>query len=139
DGDIVLDGKVVGKHRGYPFYTIGQRRDIGSYGGKKYVTKIDSKQNVITIGNDGSLYHSALLAHSVNWMSIDGTTEPLRGFAKVRYKDDATPAMLYPNNDGRIKIVFDLPKRAITPGQSVVFYQNDEILCGGIIDSVENA
>jgi len=138
-GDIVLDGRVVGKHRGYPFYTIGQRRDIGSYGEKMYVTKIDSEQNVITIGNDELLYHSALLAHSVNWMSIEGTTEPLRGFAKVRYKDDATPAMLYSNSDGGIKVVFDSPKRAITPGQSVVFYQNDEIICGGIIDSAMDA
>lgn len=135
-GDIVLDGKVVGKHQGYPFYTIGQRRNIGAYGKKMYVTGIDSEKNVIMIGEEKELCHRLLRAASLNWMSRETITEPLRGKAKVRYKDDATPATLFPPENGTVRILFEEPKRAITPGQSMVFYLDDEIVCGGIIETV---
>lgn len=135
-GDIIYNGKIVGKHHGYPFYTIGQRRNIGAYGQKMYVVRIESKTNRIEIGPEEALYHRALIATNVNWMSINGTSELRHGHAKVRYKDDAAQAVLSLEHDGKIRVVFDIPKRAITPGQSIVFYDGDEIVCGGIIETV---
>ncbi|MCX7984242.1 MAG: tRNA 2-thiouridine(34) synthase MnmA [Bacteroidetes bacterium] len=136
-GEIIYKGNVVGTHRGYPFYTIGQRRNIGAYGKKMYVTNIDWKLNRIEIGPEEALYHKGLIAGNVNWVGIDGCTNSLQGFAKVRYKDEPTQATLTTSDSGKIHIIFETPKRAITPGQSVVFYdKNDEILCGGIIETI---
>lgn len=136
NGNIVQDGTIVGKHSGYPFYTIGQRRSIGAYGQKKYVTGIDSETNTITIGSDKDLYRQTLIADQVHWSGIAGIKEELRVQAKVRYKDEATSATVYPENDGRIRLTFDEPKRAMTPGQSVVLYNGEDLLGGGIIEKV---
>jgi len=135
-GDIVQDGKVVGKHNGYPFYTIGQRKNIGAYGQKMYVTTIDSKTNTIQIGTDADLHHRTLIANQINWGGIDKLGESLRVQAKVRYKDDGTNAIVSIEDAENIRVTFDQPKRAITPGQSVVLYCGDDVLCGGIIREV---
>ncbi|MBI4429982.1 MAG: tRNA 2-thiouridine(34) synthase MnmA [Ignavibacteriales bacterium] len=134
EGDIVRDGKVVGKHQGYPFYTIGQRKGIGAFGRKMYVTGVDAERNTLRIGEDRDLYHSILIARNVNWVVPPGDRE-IRVSAMVRYKDVAEPATAYPNGEA-IRIVFDRPKRAITPGQSVVLYDGEDVLGGGIIDEV---
>lgn len=136
DGDIVWEGKVVGKHRGYPFYTIGQRRGIGSFGEPVYVTRIESETNTIHIGRDGDIHHSELIASKINLIGIDHLEGELRVEAKVRYKDEATPAIVYPLTDGMVRLVFEKPKRAITPGQSLVFYQGNDLVGGGIIARV---
>jgi tRNA-specific 2-thiouridylase len=135
-GDILLEGKVVGKHGGYPFYTIGQRRNIGAYGKKMYVTNIDSGTNVIEIGKDEDLYKRTLLAGQVNWSGIEGAIDPLRVQAKVRYTDDAANATVFPEGSGKIRVTFDEPKRAITPGQSVVLYDGEDLLGGAVIEKV---
>lgn len=135
-GDILQDGKVVGKHGGYPFYTIGQRRNIGAYGKKMYVTNIDSESNIIEIGMDKDLHKRTLIAAQVNWSGIEVIEGPLKVQAKVRYKDDATDAMVFPEDSGRIRVTFDEPKRAITPGQSVVLYDGEDLLGGGVIEKV---
>jgi tRNA-specific 2-thiouridylase len=135
-GDVLRDGKVVGKHGGYPFYTIGQRRNIGAYGKKMYVTHIDAGANVIEIGTDDDLQKRTLIAGQVNWSGIEGIKGPLRVQAKVRYKDDATDATVSPEDSGKIRITFDEPKRAITPGQSVVLYDGDDLLGGAVIEKV---
>jgi tRNA-uridine 2-sulfurtransferase len=137
-GNILQDGKVVGTHNGYPFYTIGQRRNIGAHGHKMYVTSIDSKSNAITIGTNNNLLHSALIAGQVNWGGIENANGELHVQAKVRYKDDATDAILKLEDDGKIKIKFAQPKRAITPGQSVVVYHGEDVLCGGVIEQVSD-
>jgi tRNA-uridine 2-sulfurtransferase len=136
DGNIVLDGKVVGKHKGYPFYTIGQRRNIGAYGQKMYVTEIDSNTNSITIGKDNDLHHRTLIAGQINWSGIAGLKKDLRVQARVRYMDKGTDALVSLEEKGNIKVIFDQPKRAITPGQSVVLYDGDDVLCGGVIEQV---
>ncbi len=135
-GDIVWEGKVVGKHRGYPFYTIGQRRGIGSFGEPVYVARIESGSNTIHIGRDRDLYDAELIATEVNFVGIDHLEGELRVEAKVRYKDDASPATVFPLPEGTVRLVFDEPKRAITPGQSLVFYQGNDLLGGGIIARV---
>ena len=136
EGDIMWEGRTVGKHRGYPFYTVGQRKGIGSYGEPVYVTKIESSTNTIHIGRDPELLHHELIATSVNFVGLDRLTEPVRVEAKVRYKDASTPATLYPHTEHSVRLVFEEPKRAITPGQSVVFYQGNDLLGGAVIESV---
>jgi tRNA-specific 2-thiouridylase len=133
NGDIVQDGKVVGKHNGYPFYTIGQRRNIGAHKQKMYVTAIDSKTNTIKIGQDAKLHHRTLIADQVNWSGIAGLEGNMRVQAKVRYKDEGTDALVSLEESGKIRVTFDQPKRAITPGQSVVVYDGEDLLCGGVI------
>ncbi|MGD1044348.1 MAG: tRNA 2-thiouridine(34) synthase MnmA [Bacteroidota bacterium] len=135
-GDIVQDGNVVGKHNGYPFYTIGQRRNIGAYGQKMYVTEIDNKTNTIKIGTDDELHHRTLIAGQVNWSGLAVLDKNMHVQAKVRYKDRGTDALVSLEENGNIKVMFDQPKRAITPGQSVVLYDGDDVLCGGVIEQV---
>jgi len=136
NGDIVQNGKVVGKHNGYPFYTIGQRRNIGAYGQKMYVTEIDSNTNSIKIGTDDDLHHRTLIAGQVHWSGLAMLEKNLRVQAKVRYKDSGTDAFVSLEENGNIKVTFDTPKRAITPGQSVVLYDGDDVVCGGVIEQV---
>jgi tRNA-uridine 2-sulfurtransferase len=135
-GDIVQNGKVVGKHNGYPFYTIGQRRNIGAHKQKMYVTAIESQTNTIRIGPDAELHHRTLIADQVNWSGIAGLEGSLRVQAKVRYKDEGTDALVSLEESRKIRVTFDQPKRAITPGQSVVVYDGDDLLCGGVIEQV---
>ncbi|MEX1140310.1 MAG: tRNA 2-thiouridine(34) synthase MnmA [Bacteroidota bacterium] len=135
-GDLVSDGVVVGKHTGYPFYTIGQRKGIGAHGKKMYVTDISRESNRVTIGPDGDLLHDSLKATGVNWMGRIRPDGPLQVTAKVRYKDEATLATVHPQEDGSVSVVFDSPKRAITPGQSVVWYEGDMLSGGGFIEKI---
>ena len=135
-GDIIHNGNIVGKHNGYPFYTIGQRRNIGAYGQKMYVTEIDGKANTIKIGSDDELHHRTLIAGQVNWNGVAVLENEMRVQARVRYKDLGTDARISLNENGKIKVTFDQPKRAITPGQSVVIYDGDDVVCGGVIEEV---
>ncbi|MBI5217259.1 MAG: tRNA 2-thiouridine(34) synthase MnmA [Ignavibacteriae bacterium] len=135
-GAIVFDGKEVGKHRGFPYYTIGQRSGLGAYGERVFVTDIDAQSNTITIGRKDDLLRRELIANDVNFISIESLNEPMNIKASVRYKDVATPATVYPEADGKIRVVFDVPKRAITPGQSVVLYDGERLLGGGVIEKV---
>jgi tRNA-uridine 2-sulfurtransferase len=136
DGNIVQNNTIVGKHTGYPFYTIGQRRNIGAHGQKMYVTEIDSTSNTIRIGTDADLHHRTLLAGQVNWGGCAGLDCTMRMQARVRYMDRGTDALVSLEENGNIKVIFDQPKRAITPGQSVVIYDGDDVVCGGVIDRV---
>ena len=136
EGEIVRDGKVVGNHRGYPFYTIGQRGGIGAHGERVYVTGIDAETNTITIGKDPELLKKTLTAKEVNLVSIESLTDGLEVQAQVRYKDTPSTAHVFPLEGNRILIEFEEPKRAITPGQSVVFYQGEVLLGGGVIESI---
>ncbi len=135
-GEIVWNGEVVGRHRGYPFYTIGQRKGIGSYGERVYVTKIDHATNTVHVGREADLFQRELVASKLNLVSIDRFDGPMRIEAKVRYKDNASPATLTIQDSSNVRVIFDEPKRAITPGQSVVFYQGSELLGGAVIDLV---
>lgn len=135
-GELVADGAVVGRHNGYPFYTIGQRKGIGAHGRKMYVTGIRSESNTVVIGPDADLLHRSLKATGVNWMGRVRPEGPVQVSAKVRYKDEATPATVHPDEDGSVSVMFDQPKRAITPGQSVVWYEGDMLSGGGFIEKI---
>jgi tRNA-uridine 2-sulfurtransferase len=135
-GNIIQNGKIVGKHDGYPFYTIGQRRNIGAHKQKMYVTAIESRTNTIQIGPDADLHHRTLIADQVNWSGLAKIEGSLRVQAKVRYKDEGTDALVSLEKSGKIRVTFNQSKRAITPGQSVVVYDGDDLLCGGVIDKI---
>jgi tRNA-specific 2-thiouridylase len=135
-GDVVFEGRIVGKHRGYPFYTIGQRKGIGAYGERVYVTEIDSATNTVHVGREADLMHTGLVASNVNLVAADSIAAPMKVAAKVRYKDVLSPATAWLTDDGKLKVVFDEPKRAIAPGQSVVIYEGEALVGGGVIDEV---
>lgn len=136
-GDIVLDGEVVGKHRGFPFYTIGQRRSLGVYRPEPlYVTGIDEKSNRIHVGKEEHLYKRGLIARQVNMQKYADCREPRRVHCKIRYKDSGGEAVIRQLADGRVEVIFDEKRRAITPGQSAVFYEGDDVVGGGIIDEI---
>jgi tRNA-specific 2-thiouridylase len=132
-------GKVLGKHDGLPFYTIGQRRGLKLGGGPWYVVKIDTKKNILLVSRDQKkLLSKELIAGKVNWVSGSAPKLPLRAKVKIRYKHKEAPCVIKKIGNSRLqpayKIIFDKPQRAVTPGQSTVFYKGDEVLGGGIIE-----
>lgn len=136
-GEVLLDGKVVGHHAGYPFYTIGQRRGLNvAVGEPVFVTGIDAAQNRIVLGREKDLLHVTFSVHSMNLMKLSEITSPTKVVAKIRYKDEGSPATLLPRDDGSVHVKFDAPKRAITPGQSTVWYDGDDVVGGAIIKEI---
>jgi len=138
---ITTDGKVIGKHKGVAFYTVGQKAGIGGRG-PYYVTKINAKLNVIYVTNkknDPTLFGRGLIAKEVNWIAGHSPKLPAKIQAKIRYRTADASAIIKPVGRSdlqirQVKVSFTRPQRAITPGQSVVFYQNEEMLGGGIIN-----
>lgn len=129
-------GNVLGKHQGIIHYTIGQRKGLGmTFGKPMFVVDINAANNTVILGDNEELFKRELIAKDVNFISIDKLEEPMRVEAKIRYSAKPSPATVYNNGDGTIKIVFDDPQRAITKGQSVVMYNGDTVVGGGIIDS----
>ncbi len=136
-GEIIQDGRVVGQHRGFPFYTIGQRRGIGvATGDPVYVIGIEPKNNRVEIGNEKALYHAGLVARNVNMMKYEHCPDGLRVNVRIRYKDNGGLGVAEHRPDGRLQVKFDEPRRAITPGQSAVLYEGEDLVGGGIIDEV---
>ncbi len=128
-------GRVVGSHRGYPFYTIGQRKGLGiALGRPVYVTAIDAASNTIVIGDKADLKTKGLLATDVNWIAIEELVAPRPVIAKIRYNDAGRPATIVPTASDRVKVIFDSHAEAVTPGQSVVFFDGDVVVGGGIIE-----
>ncbi len=138
EGDFLdVSGKVIGTHRGAVRYTIGQRKGLRIAAGEPiYVVDKDMQQNTVTVGPEKYLYHSALLAKDMNWISVGGIKEPVRCKAKTRYRQKEQPATVYPAGEGAVKVVFDEPQRAIAKGQAVVLYDGDTVVGGGTILSV---
>ncbi|MEC9487381.1 MAG: tRNA 2-thiouridine(34) synthase MnmA [Prosthecochloris sp.] len=139
-GDIVDDsGRVLGHHAGYPFYTIGQRKGLGiSAPSPLYVNRIDAKHNRIHVGSRTSLACRTLSASHLNWIGIDPPSAPIRATARIRYRDTDTPCTIRPTGTSKAEISFDTPKQSVTPGQAVVFYREDDVLGGGIIEHADN-
>ena len=143
EGDFVdiRNGEVLGRHKGIIRYTVGQRRGLGlALPQSMYVAKVDPVENKVYLGLDDDLYATTLIADDVNWISFPGfepgAEGPLRVTAKVRYNQQDNPASVWPLPDGRIKVVFDVPQRAITKGQAVVLYDGDDVAGGGTIAEV---
>ena len=137
-GDFLdLDGNVVGKHRGAVCYTLGQRKGLGlAMGTPVYVCAKDMLKNTVTVGPNEALFATALRAADFNWIPFPTLTEPMAVTARARYNQKEQPAMVYPEENGFVRVEFAQPQRAMTPGQSVVLYQGDLVLGGGIITEI---
>jgi tRNA-uridine 2-sulfurtransferase len=135
-GEIVdSHGEVLGRHRGTAFFTVGQRHGLGLATAETlYVTKIDPDKSQLVVGSREDLYRSRLTAAEVNWISGNPPSEPLMVTVKIRYQSPDVSATLYPA-PGLAEVNFQHPQPAITPGQAAVFYKDDEVLGGGIIES----
>lgn len=141
-GDMVTpEGKVVGRHEGLMYYTYGQRKGLGIGGGHGhsnapwFVVEKDLENNRLIVAQGEEhplLYHQALIANHLFW-TAGCLPEKKQLKAKIRYRQAEQPCRLIPLANDRLAVVFDQPQRAITPGQSIVFYDDDECLGGGII------
>ena len=131
---IDTKGNKYGKHKGILHYTIGQRRGLGlSLKSPLYVKKLDSKTNEVLLCSNEELLSDTLICTNVNLMSIAKLDVPIQVTAKIRYSAKKAAATLIPLDDGNIKVVFGEPQRAITPGQAVVFYDENKVVGGGTI------
>lgn len=128
---VDIDGKILGRHNGIVNYTIGQRTGLGiALGYPVYVIKIDKEKNQVILGSDKQLYKDTFYANELNFIAIPKLKESLKVKAKIRSSASAAPATISLEKEDLIKVVFEQAQRAITPGQSVVFY-DDEIVIGG--------
>ncbi len=133
----ILDraGRVLGEHRGLPFYTVGQRKGIGlSSPVPLYVLKLDAGRNALIVGTAEELGQKELTARQVNWIAGEPPSGPIAVAARIRYKAQDVPATVTPLSDDRVAVSFVTALRDITPGQAVVFYDGEVCLGGGIIE-----
>jgi tRNA-specific 2-thiouridylase len=143
---VDLQGNILGEHQGIIRYTIGQRKGLGiTFGKPMFVIGLNPERQEVILGEDKEVYTDTLWAKNLNWISISELKEPLKVEAKIRYKAQPSPAVIYPlkissepaekNQPAEIKVCFEAPQRAVTPGQAVVFYQGELVVGGGTIIS----
>lgn len=137
DGQLVTtEGAVLGQHTGIHGFTVGQRKGLGiSSPDPLYVLKIHPDSNKVEVGPDQALYHRHLRANRLNWVSIAEPVGSIRVSIKIRHRHEPAPATLHVTGRDEVEAIFDEPQRAITPGQSAVFYQGDEVAGGGWISA----
>ena len=132
-GDVILNGKVIGKHTGLYKYTIGQRKGLGiAYEEPLYVIGFNTDKNELIVGVEKDLYVKSFKVKNYNLLLIDKLDKPMHVNVKTRYKSKEYPAVISMDNN-LINVEFDFPQKGITPGQSAVFYIDDIVLGGGII------
>lgn len=138
EGDVVNNkGEKLGRHKGIHFYTIGQRRGLGiAFKEPLYVIKIDIRNNLIIAGTKDEVSKKAFIAEDPNWGMIRGISKPIRAFCKIRYAHKKAHATIEKLSENKLKVVFDEPQIAPTPGQAAVFYKGDKVLGGAWIKSV---
>lgn len=128
------NGKILGKHKGIVYYTIGQRKGLGIATGKRiFVVDINPLTNEVVLGDESDIFKSSLIIKDVNFIALDSLKEPMEVQGKIRYSSKLAAATIYPLDDERIKVVFNKPQRAITKGQSCVLYDGDLVVGGGVI------
>jgi tRNA-specific 2-thiouridylase len=136
-GDITdAAGKVLGRHRGIVRYTIGQRRGLGvAMNAPAYVTAKNMAANTVTLGPEENLYSKTLIAQSINLIALSRLEKPIHVRVKTRYLQQEQEATAEQIGEDIIRVEFDRPQRAITPGQAAVMYDGDIVVGGGIIAS----
>lgn len=126
-------GKILGKHKGYPFYTVGQRKGLDIALGKPaFVTEIIPETNTVVLGDEADLNRSETQVGKINMIKYDSIPDGMEAMVKIRYKDKGALATLHPNTDG-VKVHFYEDAKGVAPGQSAVFYDGDDVIGGGII------
>jgi tRNA-specific 2-thiouridylase len=134
---IFEDGTVVGHHQGYPFYTVGQRKGLGiALGIPVFVVEIRKDTNQVVLGTDQALLRDALWAGQLNMIKYpDLIDRPTEGIVRIRYNDKTGTPAIMAQESGRMKVLFHQPVFAIAPGQAAVFYEGDDVIGGGWIQS----
>lgn len=128
------EGNRVGTHEGLPNYTVGQRKGLGlALGYPVYVVRLDVENNALIVGRDNEVFQKNLIAKDNNFILFDKLTEEMEVEAKIRYSAPPAPGVIKPLENGEVLVEFKEPQRAITPGQAVVFYQDDYVVGGGTI------
>ena len=137
-GNIVdLYGTKLGEHRGITHYTVGKRRGLGiSSSGRLFVKELDVAANTVVLGDNGSLFHSRLVAKDINLIATDTLDTGTRCTAKIRYAHSGAAATVRQYGENELSVVFDTPQRAITKGQYVVLYDGETVIGGGTIDDI---
>ncbi|WP_102400572.1 tRNA 2-thiouridine(34) synthase MnmA [Haloimpatiens massiliensis] len=131
------EGNILGKHKGIVHYTIGQRKGLGiALGRPVFVSDINPVTNEVTLGDEQDIFKTELLATDMNFIPFDSLEKPMEVEAKIRYSSKPARAIIIPEKEGKVRVVFDQKQRAITKGQSVVFYQDDLVVGGGIIEKI---
>jgi len=130
---VSVEGEVLGEHKGYPFYTIGQRRGLEiAFGEPRYVTKIDPETNTVVLGTFDDLQKHEMWVKDVNLVKYESLPDNTESITKIRYKDPGTNSTIS-QHDGLVKVVFHKTVNAVAPGQSAVFYDGDDVIGGGFI------
>ncbi|WP_121357405.1 tRNA 2-thiouridine(34) synthase MnmA [Flavisolibacter nicotianae] len=128
------EGNILGQHKGYPFYTIGQRKGLDiTFGKPVYVTAINPDTNTVVLGDEEDLEKEDMRVAKINWIKYDGLQEPMEALTKIRYKDKGSFSVLTPSGIGDVSVRFFEKAKGIAPGQSAVFYEGDDVIGGGII------
>jgi tRNA-specific 2-thiouridylase len=128
-------GKKLGTHKGIAHYTVGQRKGLGIALGKPmYVVEILPEKNLVVLGDESEVFSRELTASQMNYIAFEKLEGPIDVKAKIRYSARETAARVIPLDEDRVRVVFEEPQRAITPGQAVVFYQEDVLAGGGTIE-----
>ena len=130
---VDTNGKYLGKHEGYPFYTIGQRKGLGiALGFPAFVTEIRKDKNEVVLGRDIDLERNGMIVSQLNLQKYKSIEKPLETITKVRYKDDGTPAIIS-QEANKIMVNFHQPVSGVAPGQAAVFYEGNDVVGGGWI------
>jgi tRNA-specific 2-thiouridylase len=133
---VTSDGKVIAEHAGVHNFTVGQRKGLGvATGSPLYVIQINNDTRQVVVGKDEDLYSRTLRTRRVNLISMAGLREPMRVAVKIRHKHQPAPALIESAGPDEIRVTFDVPQRAITPGQAAVFYDGDIVVGGGWIEN----
>ena len=133
---VTTDGKVIGEHTGVHNFTVGQRKGLGvATGSPLYVIQIKNDTRQVVVGKDEDLYSRTLMAHRVNLISTAELREPMRVSVKIRHRHQPAAAMIESAGPDKVRVAFDEPQRALTPGQAAVFYDGDVVVGGGWIET----
>ena len=131
------DGNILGKHKGIVYYTIGQRKGLGlAMGRPVFVTDINPLTNEVVVGAEEDIFKTDLICKDINFIAFDNLDKSLELKAKIRYSAKPATATITPLENGKVRVSFKEKQRAITKGQSVVFYLDDLVVGGGIIESL---
>jgi len=135
EGDFLdREGNVLGRHRGHVRYTLGQRRGLNvALGRRVYVTGKDPRSNTVTLGSNEELYTTSVRAGAVNFLACDSLSGPVRLMGKTRHSQTLAPCTVIQTGESELLARFDQPQRAATPGQAIVLYEGDTVVCGGTI------
>ncbi len=127
------EGKILGQHKGYPFYTIGQRKGLDiTFGKPAYVTSIDPDTNTVVLGDEEDLEKETMMVAKANMIKYEKLEEPMEAVTKIRYKDKGSMSLIEQNGTS-FSVRFYEKAKGIAPGQSAVFYEGDDVIGGGII------